>query len=89
MRWFSRLPKRDPDRMRGENAWQRFARILIIALLFCGVLWGIWLKGERLKSAPVRQGMGEAFEHRPDAGRARHPLAAELRPQPQQRCCQA
>lgn len=58
MRLF-RIPKRNPRYMDSESAWQRFFRYILIALLFCAVIWGFWINNERRmemlkKPAPAR-----------------------------------
>lgn len=42
-----RLPKRDRRYMDDETPLLRFFRYIIIALLFCGVIWGFWINNER------------------------------------------
>ena len=58
MRFF-RLPKRDPRHAEGEGPWLRFLRIVLIALLFCGVIWGFWMNSERqinrIKNPPAKR----------------------------------
>lgn len=58
MRLF-RLPRRDKKYTGEETSWQRFFRYIIIALLFCAVIWGFWLNNQRRmemlkKPAPTR-----------------------------------
>lgn len=42
-----RLPKRDPRRLEKETPTQRLFRYLLIALLFCAVIWAFWLNSQR------------------------------------------
>lgn len=42
-----RFPKRDARHFSDETPWQRFFRIILVTLLFCGVLWGFWMNNER------------------------------------------
>jgi len=46
MRLF-RIPKRNPRYTEDETPWQRFFRYVLIALIFCAVVWGFWLSNER------------------------------------------
>lgn len=42
-----RLPKRNPRYTNEETPLQRFFRCIIIALLFCAVIWGFWINNQR------------------------------------------
>lgn len=46
MRLF-KFPKRNPGQYNEDGPMLRIVRIIIIALLFCVVLYGFWLNSER------------------------------------------
>lgn len=53
---FFRLPKRDPGRFEEDTAFLKFARSILLVLLFCGVGAGFWLNSQRQTAMLTKPG---------------------------------
>lgn len=49
-----RLPRPDKSRLDKESPRMRFFRHVLLALLFCAVIWGFWMNNERRLNAVKR-----------------------------------
>lgn len=77
---FLRLPKRNAKHLDEETPLLRLVRYCIIILLFCGVIWGLWMNNQRRtdmlqKNAPV-VGLGFFSHSDPELFAASSPALA-------------